>query len=944
MTHRFMPWLETRLLCCGYLRGTATRSRFPRHAADVRDITHAGVTRGVLNLDEVVVPLAADTPRPSSTVSEPFFLALAHRAADLAAADGPALRVGAGVLRPHAGGAWDLHTFRVHATEHTLVLTTQHAPLRYHSLDSDTHQDTEPVLSDTEVLLLPAMQRATLLDTVTVPSDSLTEQLGAAVQTTLDALGATGPLTSLALVRVAMAALPAGMPFDAHLDVVPDPLPYGSDMSWVTVLWPLSLCWAADYAPSAWTAGDAWADYNAEALLSSASWPAALPVSPASLPAYMPVLGIGAPPPVSLSCVPSPTEDDVFQGIGQLTEDDLNFFGATPGPSAMADGPELSMPPSVSDASPGTRTRSTTGVSESSTDGFGATPAAHDGQTLVPPRTLPASSPAAQPDELEQPLSRKYEVHGKFFAVAAQRRKREDEAGRAMLSRVLVATPGSAATSSSAPASPWNGADDDSDDDVSLDTTGLVRALLLSRLHAGVAAPRTDDAATEHDAHAEAMHLQWTAQYGGAARRHTTPAHAHAPQNQQSASVYPSHTPSEVHVLTGCGDALVGLDARALLYQRALGLVPLSGQLTACAHVVLVDVPTAPGVVEAWRARLMDTYASLSLGTMTRGGVYIHSAGLWQGAAPGGADWSADTTHLVYLVYQDPAACRRVYSAWPLSGARTSLLAVPLTHVRPIHPLEPLARASYEAGGRRVALVAPCTYEGCTHLRERVRFVAAWPVPRSDPLHQTLTLHAAYERRHGVTRVVITDERAYHVECHAWSSGAAASDADEILRLLRARASRTRATWHVVVCRWGGMPRDEAHAWAQALRGAHDEGIVSCLVVVSMEAGVGMDVALDTPTPGPRVVYVDDLATSAAQPVLAHRSAMVFYDAGNGTRGDPCGWALHLIHVVGGAEGEAGSFLADVVVHMVALCAVTILRWPSPPPLWPWHIAVLACA
>lgn len=817
----------------------------------------------------------------------PFFLqAVAGALAQRLAQRDNYVAVPGGVVRSppspetwEAPSATEYHQLRVHTTHDELVVQVNSTYEPWSRLDMRARPGEcafrHMELGRTMVCLLPTLQRATLLYTLAAPDDTACRAVAARLATPLEQAGGTAD--HWAAVRVSMARPPPGVLVEPVALGVPSNAASDTGVP-CQLLWPAALCLVIE-APTP-PQPLALQQQSALSLLDAATW------SPKQVPATAetmgPIVGIGAPPPPL-----SPVEDDVFQGIGQLTDDDLSFFGAQV-PSEQPPAPAPAPAPPA--------------------------PALH----------LPSESPRAS-------LALKYDVHGKFFVGDACRRISESEMRSGVSPRTLyLGTPQSAMLSSPSQASGWDEQDDVSDEVPCL--PAAQSALACARFHTPLAAPllppeppRTVTALTER------VHLEWTCAYAGAARYPVSPPPEPVPPPAQLVTCGDAQALPEPSVLVGCQAALIQVAPAAIARWRCLGLQPCSGPRPVVAHVALIDVHVPDTVVQQWLELGADTYAAHALGTCTPGQQWRYRGGQWLGGMPHVPASAPGTRerHVVYLLYDEPSVCERLYRTWPMPRSRIALVAVPLAQMLPMRWPLALAYAAYEEAHARVWQLAPRTYHTCTQLRTRLHWDAHWPRAEAAlPLDDGAVLHVAYDRVAGVTRLVATDERAWLRHTSAWEATEVYADVVQLWHVVRGLLAASTARWRVVIGRYGCMPCDEVEAWATWVAQGGWERDAMDVVVVALDPA-GLPVMSDGATPA-WMASATGLAMHAPSPVVA--SHTVYVSAG--------AYAVHWVH----GTLEAAVALHDVVVHWHALQILAQLGWPAPAPRLPWHMALLAHA
>lgn len=537
---------------------------------------------------------------------------------------------------------------------------------------------------------------------------------------------------------------------------------------------------------------------------------------------------------------------------------------------------------------------------------FFQTPRPTETQSPTPATTTPTTTPVAH----------KYDVHGKFFIPGGRRR----EEGRPSMSpRYSIGTPPSVGTWA---ASPTHSTDSDSSAD---EPDAAQRTLALVRLHTSAVAPPcfSVNAVPVSDTHTQRVHLAWVALYARTAQHAVPQIQLLAPLLSTIHSAEACSTPS---LLVGCQQALVQVSIDAVSSWTQLGLVPVAGQRTIWAHVVLVECHIPNEAVHSWLQALSDEFGAHALGTLVPGHVWR----MRHGSSLHALRDELKERAVVYLVYgDDQAACERLFRSWPMPRADISLVPVPESEVWIRPPSRALVWASYEDALHRVCHIAPRTYEACKHLREHTSLRLAWPPLTSyDPLHQGAVLHVAYDIVGRIVRVVCTDDRAQRLVCRAWDAGDACAYIPLLWQVVRTILADTSAAWHIVIGRLGTMSQADMDMWASCIDTR--EPFLLSVGILCLERDAWPTAHADAPS----VVYLSGMPLglpSGAWPMRAPRSAYV----SSGT------YAVHLVHLYHLADLDA--YIHDVVIHYYALQCMTQLRWTSSAPVLPWHFAILAC-
>ena len=883
-----------------------------------------------------------------------------------------AVRCSSGVFLPHDA---TLVQFRAHTTQTNLVVRMAIEAMPWQPLAMEYEAGDTPVARPEEkpVVLLPSLAPATFLGAVPYISTPSTTRLSDALKGSLCQTRADA--TALCRVRVLVHAPPSALPTDA-LDMGLD---LGHSTISVTLSWPAALC--LQRIPSAATS-EALAplrEQSVTALLEAARAPPA-PQSPPCVPLLpdVQVHGPGAP------LTTNELDDDVFQGIGQLTEDDFRFFDGpseaqTPHDVPLIQGPGA--PEATARADIELKSASELDAelpSASEPDAEVVTAPLSQGAPSPPPVTAlappplpvlksssPVYTPSAWSPERSVRLADKYDVHGKFYTPTALRdRKRAhsfeaDERRTAMRLSPRTSTPQSTVLSS--PSTHVSPSDSSASSDDEPDIPLTMRAALLYRLHTSAWAPPPTP--PTYDA-APASEL---ARLASAALGHVHAPAAHAALPAWDALTTPCAAVrlATPRLLVGCQRAVVEVDANALDAWPTLGLEPVDGPKRMHVAAVLVgDVDAA--AVREWLVGLQRTYARLRMGKLSPCDVFVlrntqleHTTGqpaalvdAFQAASPADA-------RAVLVVYAPDAerAAEQTYEMWYRAH---SVLPVPRAAVQPAatqHPayLAQQVHALYNAAARAhsqmrpTAALAPSHYDPCRYLRPR----CALRLDACDGPHEVLqhgaVLHLAYEvrpRAHGAcVRVVGIDDRAQRSFLHTWPATEAEAD---IARVWDTACSEMHAAvgvaWHVIVSRAGPMPPGEVRAWAAldasgALRrgqGALDVVIVCVELGAPLLPCAALNGASQAVLAGERMAILQDPL------VLAQHTAYVC------GRDGADAWSVHLVHVLAAHPARPvvfEAYMVDVVIHLAAMQHITMMRWPaSRATSLPWHLAILMCS
>ena len=588
--------------------------------------------------------------------------------------------------------------------------------------------------------------------------------------------------------------------------------------------------------------------------------------------AETPAGSLGAYPPRT----PARDEDeDVFGGVGQLTQDDFLFFG-TPGPlprkseagdsaqkpdggSAAATASHATTPlsrlpsPMVALGRPGTGSSpaldalealpTPAGIMAPTPLEVGPSEAAPSlGRSLVPPSFSAVRSPGLTDD-----TARKYEEHGKFFSTMSPELGPEHKRRR-----LWSATPTPAPDSESESGSD---ADDRSlsephDDEMERHALDEV-CLHCASWPLGDAPPVGGAVALPPlggitPAALEDVYLAWAA-LNPQCRRKAPPSPLSAPSPLSVHRPALGSTQSvqlllPAKLLVGCQHTVAQVAPTAPAFWPQLALEPAAGPKHLHARAVLVGgrLPASTEHVTAQLERVAQLYVARRLGSLAvqrcpalyQDGRLTDSEhgetrpeALWDGAP-------ADADLVVYLVYDagDRRAMRDAALLFRLlcsqrSVARGTVMPVPLAALASASPAQHalLALATYDAvpeAGARAVTLSPSNYANCTHLAEHAALALTWPVRPGDVLHRGITLHAAYdvqEEHDGsyTVRLVLCDSLAQSVSTRAWGARAdVRAHVALVWHAVRARlAASARLAWNGVVCRLGALREEESRAW-----------------------------------------------------------------------------------------------------------------------------------
>ncbi|WFC95056.1 hypothetical protein MBRA1_001697 [Malassezia brasiliensis] len=883
-----------------------------------------------------------------------------------------AVRCSAGVFLPLVA---TLVRFRAHTTQTSLVVCMDTEAMPWQPLATEYEAGDTSVARPEEkpVVLLPSLVPATFLGAVPYTSTPSSVRLSEALKVTLSQTSADA--TALCRVRVLIQAPPSGLPTDA-LDMGLD---LGHGTISVTLSWPAALCLQRMPSTSTSETLAPLREQSVMALLEAARAPR-VPPSPSHAPLLPDVQKYGPGAPLTTNDL----DDDVFQGIGQLTEDDFRFFdGPSEAPSPhnvpLIQGPgapEATARADVDLKSASELDTELPSASEADAEVATATlpqdaPSPPPVSALAPPplpvlkSSSPVYTPGAWSPERSLRLADKYDVYGKFYTPTALRdRKRAhsfeaDERRTTMRLSPRTSTPQSVVLSS--PSTHASPSDSSASSDEEPDVPLTMRAALLYRLHTSAWAPPPTLPSYEAAPASELARLA-SAALG----------HVHEPTARAALPAWDALTTpcaavplATPRLLVGCQRAVVEVDASALDAWPTLGLEPVDGPKRMHVAAVLVgDVDAA--AVREWLVGLQRVYTRLYMGKLSSCDVYVlrnaqleHTTGqpaalvdAFQAASPADA-------RAVLVVYAPDSqhAAEQTYEMWHRAH---SVLPIPRAAVQPAatqHPayLAQQVHALYNAAARAhsqmrpTAALAPSHYDSCRYLRPR----CALRLDVGDGPHEVLqhgaVLHVAYEvrtrARGACVRVVGIDDRAQRSFLHTWSATDAEADITRVWDTARTEMHAAfGVAWHVIISRAGPMPPDEVRAWAAldtsgALR--RDRCALD-VVIVCVELGAPL-LPCATLDGAPHAVLAGERMAILQDPlVLAQRTAYVCgHDSADA-------WTVHLVHVLAVDPARPvvlEAYMVDIVIHLAAMQHVTTMRWPtSRATAMPWHLAILMCS
>ena len=829
--------------------------------------------------------------------------------------------------------------FFAHTTPNTLVIRMSTVSMPWKPLAMDYDAGSAPVArpGDTPVLLLPTLVQGTFLGASPYTPTPSAVRLADALQSFM--IQANADETAYCRVRVPIQSLPEAMPVDP-MDMG---LELGKGTVSVTILWPAGLCLEPALRPQPANTLIPLREQSVDALLHAAQRaPPQMSIERTAPPDLL-VHGYGAP------LAGNELDDDVFQGIGQLTEDDFRFFD------------ESSAAPTPCEASiiqgPGAPRIEPDAEAQSTTKELSSSPTLLPTSFPAPKFSSPVYTPFAVLPERGPRIADKYDVHGKFYTPTASRERKRTHSLDPEERRSVRRLSSSASTPQSIAFSSPSTHDSPTDSSASSDepeTPLVVRAALLHRLHTSAWTPPAEArAAALEDPASEPARL------ASAAMGIVQPLPSCPPLPEWNALTTPCRAEplSPPRILVGCQRAVVEVDLGALHIWPTLGLEPIDGPKRIHVAAALVgDVD--PTAVREWLVGLQRTYARLRMGELCVCDVYMlrnaqleHTSGqpaalvdAFQAAAPADA-------RAVLVVYA-PDAERNAELGYEMWYRAHTVVPVPRLEVQPgpvqdpkrlaqqVHALyDTAARARSEA--RPAVALPPSFYDSCRFLRPQSALKLAQHEAPYEALQHGAVLHVAYEvrvrARGACVRLVGIDDRAQRTFLHTWTS--AGSHAD-VVRVWEQTQSEMRASagvaWNVVVCRAGPMPAAEVHAWERLEHtGLRDESVLD-VVVSCIQAGAPL---LDGGGEGgPYAVLAPERMLVAAEPpVLSLRTAYM------GSRAGGDAWTVHLVLVLPvepARRAASETYLADVVTHLGALQHITAVRWP-PPSALPWHVAVL---
>ncbi|PKI83390.1 hypothetical protein MVES1_002745 [Malassezia vespertilionis] len=861
-----------------------------------------------------------------STAQHAYFLrAIENAIADMRTADPHAergVRCGAGVLLVESTPL-RLLEFHAHTTLDTLVVRMDAHSVPWMPLamqyDPDRPCSAPPVRpGESQLVLLPTLVHATYLDVFP----------GAISQNTrlADALAPVFAQRAAHDTMRVMVRIPVQHPPAMPMDTMDMGLDTATGTLAVTLLWPaaLCLCLPAPPAPKEREPLGALCTLSVAALLRAMHRAPSAPLEAAES--------------VVRSHSPRDEEEDVFQGIGQLTEDDFRFFGE-PVDAAAAPPPVQAHAPAASHASP-----------------------------LGSPHETPIFAAPT-------PRASKYDVHGKLYTPLLSRKRRAS--GELALERRVVPrispympadTPQVPVHSPLLDASESGSGSEKSEKSDAPALPFVSRAVALVRLqcstwvaHQGALQARP----------CSGTRLEWAA--------HGAPRPIERDQCAPAAwgpleSVCVAVANPVPRFLLGCQRAVVQVCPTALDAWATLGLEPVGGPKRICVCAVLLG-DMDPLAVRQWLTGLEHAYVRLRMGTLcassavlawqdgqlvnTANGTPTVLANAW------GAKHAADTRAICLLHAPDTASLDaaehlyKQYRAAPSVHAAHAVLALPRDFVQPawrqdFRAQARIARVIYDAvprAGRAIAhtlALAPGYYAACKYLRAECAMQLAWPPPLQNVLQHGAVLHVAYDvvpqDACSMVRVVGIDDRAQCTFVQTWASQGTRADVRRIWEMVRAQMrTAPQVAWNSVVCRFGAMPMAESEAWAVLGTERKRDAALLDTLIACVERGAPLHMPAQEKNtlaaPLHAVFPTERMVLGAkGEQLLALQTAYVAQESTGA-------WTVHLLHAFFTAQERAlDGYMHDLVLHLGALQYLATARWPLEAPLLPWHVAVLAAA
>ncbi|WFD43141.1 hypothetical protein MPSI1_001794 [Malassezia psittaci] len=648
-------------------------------------------------------------------------------------------------------------------------------------------------------------------------------------------------------------------------------------------------------------------------------------------------------------------DDDIYSGIGQLTEDDLRFFDE-PGPystqydelgkktNAVPDfGPDQSSDAVLDRISPMITPLNFSSLSLPITDA-----------------TDSLSTSLLMSPGCSSRISDKYDPQGKFYTPApSSSRKRahsfELVEGRKS-SRINqhpttsqvseVSSPdisGSSSTSSSSP--------DDNENML------VVLALQISRLHVSewMVTHEASDEFLQVDCSAFSLALA-TSGYVKARRPILVP-----PKWDALSTKHTSVQLNPPRVLVGNQRAIIETDLDALQVWPIMGLEPIDGPKNIRVAVVLVGEFDTRAVTQ-WLDAVEQSFASLRLGTFDWSQLLFWRSSKLNQANGGLASLSdafpmsrnADSWLVLLMFAPDTREdAEKVYERWRSSYVvlpipRSSILSCTTLHA---DELASHAHKFYTAAPRTdmtarpsVAL-SPTHYEQCQILRPKSALRLGGEKARSDTLRHGSVLHVAYDI-HQVSegvgfRIVGIDDRAQRTFSHTGTSCNIMEGIEQIWsRISTELCTDLCVEWHVIICRAGPPLVDEVGKWSileQKNLIRENENVsdvtLACVDVqmffVDLPKHIERQFAINLP---------ESMAPAQGSSFLALCSSYIANPHLN------TGWSVHLLQVFCDETPESipkMAYLNDVVIHLAALEHLGSLRRTPQLAALPWHLAAL---
>ncbi|WFC99052.1 hypothetical protein MYAM1_001788 [Malassezia yamatoensis] len=648
-------------------------------------------------------------------------------------------------------------------------------------------------------------------------------------------------------------------------------------------------------------------------------------------------------------------DDDIYSGIGQLTEDDLRFFDE-PGPFST-DYQDL-------------------GKRHNEIPDFGPSQSFNAAFERISPLIMPLNLPsltlpiADATDSLSTPLlvspgcpsriSDKYDPQGKFYTPApSSSRKRahslELVEGRKLsrISQHPTASQTSEVSSSNVSRSSSTSSSSSDDNENIL----VVLALQISRLHVSEWMPT-------HKAFNEVCQVDYSAFSLALATSGYVKAQKPIPVLPRWHALSTKHIGFQLNppqVLVGNQRAIIETDLDALQVWPILGLEPIGGPKHVKVAVVLVGEFDTHAVTQ-WLEAVEQCFANLRMGTIVWSDLLFWRYNKLEQGHGGLISLSdafpmaknADSC-LVLMMFAPNTRedAGQVFERWRKSYV---VLPIPRSSILSCTTLNPDELASYshriytaarrtDMSARPSVALSPTHYEKCQILRPKSALGLRCEKVRTDVLRHGSVLHIAYDIHQVIEgvgfRMVGVDDRAQRVFSHTWTSHNIMEGIEQIWsRILAEIRTDLCVEWHVVICRAGSPLVDEVGRWSilEQKNLLRENQNVSNVILACADMQMAF---VDLPKHFERqfaIILPEGMAPTQESDFLALCSSYVANPDLN------TGWSVHLLQVFRDGMLETIpklAYLKDVVIHLAALEHLGSLRRTPQLAALPWHLAVL---